>query len=1230
MSKQNSRFKINFSFGYILKNIESGALRYFHPSYNNNSVLNAAELISDSDQLSRFLETVSEHDFENFDRPDTKWRYLSTTNITFYVNKLRKTVIGQSVTLPPFLVFNQGVHNLTADFRTGELYQDRLCIFRCLSLFFGFHLNNLEADTQTKFRLYCQKQQISPSNFPGVSLHDLLFVEDLFEINVMVYELAEFKSETVCRLIQNSRKIYPKTMKLNLFENHFSYIFYFEKYSSTFQCLKCDVLWYNQKNFNQHIKHCQGQVKYTYKGGVFRLTLTIFEELLDLGIPVPKSDRFYPYFSVYDFECILSKENLPPNTSLLEHQAKHIPLSCSLCSNISGFRSPTCYISDGDSLKLVEKVIKYLEQMASAAFNLLKAKYQYVFDFLSVSENVKSEKLKLKFEKFLKNHIVLGFNSGSYDLNLIKKQLIRVLLPKLDFVIKRSNHFMCIKTETLRFLDIKNYIAPGFSYDKFIKAYDVSQTKFFFPYEYMDSLEKLNHTLPNHEAFYSNLKESNISLEDYQAVVRKWQEENWTSLRDLLLYYNNLDVQPFVEAVEKCVGFYQSKNLDLFKESFSGITKRYLSNQTPVDCFFSLIDKKNADLHQLMLDQLVGGPSIVFKRLVVKKETFIKSHLHPNPKICQIIRGYDVNSLYLWALSQTLPVGYFMRYKEEERYHPKTPHKFGLASYQWLSWIAVTENKFIQHSFNISERRLTSRNLPVDGFCEESKEVFEFLGCLWHGHGCRIWQTPGGVNPVNGKTFQELRQKTEEKIKLLEDCGFRVRFIWECQWKRLSLEEDVISFTKMLKSVRPRRRLSYQKILKGVQSGKLFGFVLVDIYTPNHLKQLFNEFPPIFKNAMVGREDVGELMKGFAEENGLLKKPRKMLISSYFGDKILLTTPLAKWYLDHGLVITKIYEFVEYTPEKPFEKFGLDVSDKRRGGDVDSSRKMLADMWKLIGNSGYSSVLLRKDRYKNISYHDQSTGDKAINSPRFVNLDLVDNDLYEVKNLKKHVIYDLPIQIGMYVYSWAKLKMLEFVYDYIKKYIPDDCYEFIEMDTDLLYLSLCSNSLDDVVKPELREKFFENYDYFFPSLACEHHKKEFIKTRVQNLEWVQGDCCQTRELFDKRTPGLLKLEFFGSQMLALAPKTYISEKEVLQGGESGNNHTIKKACKGLSTKLNKFNFDTYLDILETKCSGVGVNKGFVCKNHQVFTYTQKRSGLGFFYGKRKVLGDGISTTPLDL
>ena len=139
-----------------------------------------------------------------------------------------------------------------------------------------------------------------------------------------------------------------------------------------------------------------------------------------------------------------------------------------------------------------------------------------------------------------------------------------------------------------------------------------------------------------------------------------------------------------------------------------------------------------------------------------------------------------------------------------------------------------------------------------------------------------------------------------------------------------------------------------------------------------------------------------------------------------------------------------------------------------------------------------------------------------------------------------------------------------------------------------------------------------------------------MKARVQNLEWIKADCCKAHELFDCRTPGLFKIEFFDNQMLSLAPKSYFSEKEPIQGVENDANQMTKKACKDLSTKLNQFCFDTYLNVLKTKRSRVGINKGFICKNHQVFTYTQKRAGLSFFYGKCKVLEDRITTILLDL
>ena len=58
-----------------------------------------------------------------------------------------------------------------------------------------------------------------------------------------------------------------------------------------------------------------------------------------------------------------------------------------------------------------------------------------------------------------------------------------------------------------------------------------------------------------------------------------------------------------------------------------------------------------------------------------------------------------------------------------------------------------------------------------------------------------------------------------------------------------------------------------------------------------------------------------------------MSTPRKSLISSMFGEKILLSTPLLKWYLQHGLEVTHIYQVIEYIPKACFTEFGNAVSD---------------------------------------------------------------------------------------------------------------------------------------------------------------------------------------------------------------------------------------------------------------------------------------------------------------
>ena len=94
---------------------------------------------------------------------------------------------------------------------------------------------------------------------------------------------------------------------------------------------------------------------------------------------------------------------------------------------------------------------------------------QHERDSVNAKEKKESplKKLKDRLEEYLKELPVIGFNSGKYDLNVVKEVLFPVLVKEeeVKFTIKRNNNLMCLKTEHLRFLDIINFLAPGFTYD---------------------------------------------------------------------------------------------------------------------------------------------------------------------------------------------------------------------------------------------------------------------------------------------------------------------------------------------------------------------------------------------------------------------------------------------------------------------------------------------------------------------------------------------------------------------------------------------------------------------------------------------------------------------------------------------------------------------------------------------------------------------------------------------
>lgn len=320
-------------------------------------------------------------------------------------------------------------------------------------------------------------------------------------------------------------------------------------------------------------------------------------------------------------------------------------------------------------------------------------------------------------------------------------------------------------------------------------------------------------------------------------------------------------------------------------------------------------------------------------------------------KTTQTCVGYDATSLYLSCLVKDMPTGAFVRRRRENNFRIEKSYYSGEKATVWLKYMSNLLGVKIQHKFNSTERQIGGQNIPVDGYAlasDGSELVFNYSGCWFHGHLCDY--CPNGKFNNKEKDLQN-QIDTYNTLKYFQDLGYRVYHTWECEFDNLKKENsDVSEFCSNLDFIVDSRYvISESKILEEIKNGSMFGMAEVDIETPEDLKTIFAEYQPIQKNVLISRDDIGPHMKQFAEQNGLLKRPSRTLISSYFGNKILLSTPLLQWYLQHGLVVTKVYQVIQYKPSKCFKLFGEKVMEARRAGDLDSSKKIISDSCKLIG-----------------------------------------------------------------------------------------------------------------------------------------------------------------------------------------------------------------------------------------------------------------------------------------
>ena len=395
--------------------------------------------------------------------------------------------------------------------------------------------------------------------------------------------------------------------------------------------------------------------------------------------------------------------------------------------------------------------------------------------------------------------------------------------------------------------------------------------------------------------------------------------------------------------------------------------------------------------------------------------------------------------------------------------------------------------------------------------------------------------------------------------------------------------------------VRKLERAKQDELIQNVLNDELFGFFEVDIEVPEQLRDKFSEFSPLFILAEVPEDQIPQHMNDYQINTGRKKiKNNKKLLGVMKAEKILLYSPLLKWYLNHGLQVTKIHRYISYTSSRPFAWFPEEVSSARRDADNDKNKKQLGDTAKLKGNSFYGKMIENLEKHMTTKFtRDEKLIDKIFRSPFFEDLEEINEGVFEVNQRKRKVTITRPYQCGIAVYQLAKLRMLEFYYDFLDKFCDRRDFELIQMNTDSFYMALSAEDFDEIIKPEMKELYKEE-------------KKKWLVT----------------DEYPKRVPGLFKPEFKGKRMIALTSKCYYADN----GGKDGANPK-KFSCKGVSRRQNEMNWERYRKALFGSLDKV-TNIGFRKRDNHIVTYEQSKLGLSAYYDKRIVHEDGIHTSYL--
>jgi len=449
-------------------------------------------------------------------------------------------------------------------------------------------------------------------------------------------------------------------------------------------------------------------------------------------------------------------------------------------------------------------------------------------------------------------------------------------------------------------------------------------------------------------------------VENYHYLMKLWHENQWTG-KEYLKWYNNLDVVPLLEVIEKmCALEWEHHQIDCMKNNVSlpNLARikvwKYAHN---AGHYFSTFGPTNSDQERKQRRCAYGGPSIVFNREQISGITKLNEG---DGNKTESILGYDYNSLYPSTFLHNMPTGDCFIYKPNEQgvWTYRSNVQESRKQFVWLDTLnhqldqmREHEKKLILRSGQIPHRRYVLISTERDGVhyvgsfkpdglryrhnfldwelrkypeCVKGI-VYEFYGCYWHGHTCQI---KPDTDPTKVFIMSTRHANTMRRKQDLEKMGYVVRYIYECEYDNMVRkgvytlrdfeQKDMPPYVKrIITAPNKQKKLdllkkfndpeAVERLLMEGDSDRpsIYGFMEVDIEDVENKNKVFPllfaplEMDPRYIDPNLPAPDPGT-PRYEKQHDVLLTGVSKVTKGRY-------STEYLRFLLDHGCKISKVY-----------------------------------------------------------------------------------------------------------------------------------------------------------------------------------------------------------------------------------------------------------------------------------------------------------------------------------